>query len=91
MNGGREDLLKPVFTHLGSGPRPRGESGEGSEERLTSELGVRAGSLEDRGQLPQLRPGGGCGQESAGRRAGGRGPRQAQSFPLGFPGFKSPG
>lgn len=80
MDGGGEDRLGQSLPTWAPGQKGAGEGG--SEERLTSELGVlsrqpreeRAAAAAESKQ--RVWPGE--------RRRGGRGPRPAQSFPLGF-------
>lgn len=87
MDGGGEDRLGQSLPTWAPGQKGAGEGG--SEERLTSELGVlsrqpreeRAAAAAESKQ--RVWPGE--------RRRGGRGPRPAQSFPLGFPGFVAQG
>lgn len=86
MNGGRgsaKTRLRSVFTHLGSDPGARGESGEGSEERLTSELGVRAASWIEGSCRSCAQAEGVARRAQAGGRAGGD-PDGLSHFLLGF-------
>lgn len=83
MNGGRRASAKTSLYPPGPGPWAE----RGRKKDLPPSWGSRARSLLERGQRRQLRPGRGCGQESA----GGREPRRAQSFPLGFPDFRARG
>lgn len=88
MNGGRRGAERMVSTHLSPAPGQRGADGGESEETLTSAPGVpsrqprRERAAEAAASRRRVWPG---------ERAGGRGPRRAQSFPPGFPGFRARG
>lgn len=88
MNGGRRGAERMVSTHLSPAPGQRGADRGGSEETLTSEPGVP--SLQPREERTAAAAASRR-RVWPGERAGGRGPRRAQSFPLGFPGFRARG